>query len=412
MYYKRLVDDKIKEILPKTGCVLITGPKFCGKTETASQIAKTTVLFEDPLLAPEYIAKSKINPFLLLEGEKPLLIDEWQDIPVVWDTIRTYVDRNKSIGEFIITGSTSRANTQTKHTGAGRFAEIDMSVMSLYESMDSSGVVSLGDLFSQKEINGKNTTTLKDYARFIVRGGWPLRVITNNTKQSDLKLYLQKVIENDIANYSSRKRNINIANAALHSLARNISSLVSLPTMLSDIEKIYKRISLNTLMDYLDILKKLKIYYEIPAYQRSFMSLSSATTSKKKELIDPSLATILLGITENNIFNDMRMFGFLFESLAIRDLKIYIEHLGGSISYFRDASGNEVDAIVQLDGKIGAIEIKLGSGFLEEAINNLNKIEKSFGRKFDFKAVINGGNTIAKSLTDNIYIVPLTALKP
>ena len=420
-YTKRLVDDEISELLKMFGAISIEGPKYCGKTWTALNHANSSVLLTKTDNPNSDYQKALINRELIYTNKYPELIDEWQSIEQIWDDVRTKCDEDGKSGKFILTGSSVPARPdKIFHSGAGRIYKLNMYTMSLFESGDSEGLVSLSDLFKGKNIavNLKEKPTLQNYADLIIRGGWPASL--NFAKKNYYRLpisYINDVLDHDI-NYDGVTRDKEKMRLLLRSLARNESTLVTNEKLINDIENYSTeenyQISRNTIADYLNILKNIHLLQDQLPFSKSIRSSVRVGKTVKRHFIDPSLACAVLGLKQEQLMNDLELFGFMFESLAIRDLRIYIEYLDGHIYHFHNNNtGEEVDAILELrDGSYGAIEIKLGVGKIDEAASNLLKFSESCEIPPKFLCVISGMIDYAYKREDGVYVIPLTALKP
>lgn len=416
-YLPRVVDQLVEDKLSYMGAILIEGCKWCGKSTTASQHSKSKIEFQDPDKKKDYDFINNTKPSLFLDGEKPRLFDEWQMYPVIWDSIRNDVDKTGLKGQYILTGSAKPKKGSTMHTGTGRFSRIKMRPMSLYESGDSNGKVSLKDILDGKDISATNELELEDIASIIVRGGWPASLdIKGNNKYKVAKEYVASLIEEDVNTIDGIERNPSKMRAVLKSLARNVSTPVSNSTIIEDVKKEFiDEISRPTLDDYLNTLEKLFVIENVEATNLNIRSTIPLRMKSKLEFVDPSIATAILGLTKEDLIRDLNYFGFLFENMCIRDLKIYSELLDGEISYYRDKTDFEVDAILKMeDGKWGAIEIKLGSGYIEEAAQNLlkfkNKVDISKSGEPTFLMVLSGSNYSYRR-EDGVYVVSIGSLK-
>ena len=422
-YKKRLIDDKITDYLKLFGAISIEGPKWCGKTWTAKNHANSAVYLDDSAENFDTKAKAKMDVSLILDGEAPELIDEWSEVPEIWDAVRHRCDRDKTKGKYILTESTTLRKKEDAekihHSGAGRIDRMKMYSMSLYETGDSSGKASLKALFEGTQKNvATDKTTLDMLAKYIVRGGWPENL---NVEDKFIHIlpqsYLKAVLNFDI-NKDGINRDINKMNMLLKSLARNESTVVSNSTLVSDIEDYTSnndyQLSRNTIADYLNVLSKLYLIENQVAYTINLRSKDVAGKTPKRHFTDPSLACAALEITKDKLMNDIRTFGLMFESLVEHDLRVYIESLGGRLYHYRNnKNGLEIDAIVELsDSEYGAIEIKLGSDEIEAAKQSLIKFEKETQIKPKFKCIICGlWDAVVKDPKTGIYIIPLTALK-
>ena len=419
-YKERLIDKKINRYLETFGAILIEGPKWCGKTWTALNHAESAVY------VTETSAKrlALINPKNIFKDKRPQLIDEWQIVPSIWDSVRHECDRGKGPGNFILTGSTTlkkeMQRKQVFHSGAGRFARLKMETMSLYESLDSSGVVSITDMLENKNIN-KNTGEVKirELATLLIRGGWPesLKVKKENYPLIP-KSYIDSILNVEL-NAEDKARDKNKMNMLLKSLARNESTTVSNKTIIKDIDEYESGNNIlssrTTLLDYLDFLERLHLIKNQESYSSNYRSPERVGKLVKRHFVDPSLACSLLNLNVDKLIGDLNTFGFLFEALVERDLRIYMDYLDGKIYHFRDnISGLEVDTILEFeDGEYAAVEIKLGYNEVDDAIKNLKEFYNKMVKKPKFMCVIVGVLEAAyKDPDTSIYVVPITALKP
>lgn len=416
-YLPRIVDKEIEELLEFMGGVLIEGPKWCGKSTTAKQHAKSILEFQNPDKKNDFDNITKTKPSLFLDGEKPRLFDEWQMYPVVWDSIRTDVDHTGLKGQYILTGSAKPSEGETMHTGTGRISRILMRPMSLYESKDSDGKVSMQDIFKGNDIEATSSLSLEDISNAIVRGGWPAALnIQGNSKYKIASEYVKSLLHEEVKFAKDIEINPNKMLAVLRSLARNISTPVANSTLIEDVKNYFDNsISRPTLNDYLNTLEKLFVIENINATNLNFRSKSSLRAKPKKEFVDPSIATAILELTPNDLLKDLNLFGFLFECMCIRDLKVYTQKNNAELTFYRDENNFEVDAILRSQsGKWGAIEIKLGAGYIEEAAQNLLKFEKKVDTKKcgkpSFLMVLTGANYSYKR-DDGVYVVSIGNLK-
>ena len=419
-YQERLIDNKIKKYLTIFGAVSIEGPKWCGKTWTSLNHANSVAYLTD---------KSKrdlanIDPKYIFTQDYPQLVDEWQLVPSIWDSIRNACDEDNKKGKFILTGSTTLTKEEKEnevfHTGTGRIVTIKMNPMSLYESKDSTGDVSITDMLNNtvKEKYVKKIE-LYDIAKLIIRGGWPTNINTN-IEDIDIipKGYIDSIISKDIHERKDKKRDSNKMRMLLRSLSRNESSIASINTIIKDIEEYEQNPEIenrNTVNDYISVLDSLYLTSNQEAFSINYRSSNRIGKSPKRHLIDPSLACASLDLSIEKLMNDLNTFGFMFESLVERDLRIYMDYLDGHIYHFRDnTSGLEVDAILEFrDGNFGAIEIKLSENHIEEAKENLIKFYNNVEKKPKFMCIIVGHyEAIVKDPTTGIYIIPITSLKP
>ena len=416
-YLPRIVDTEIEELMEIMGAVLIEGCKWCGKSTTGAHHAKSIIEFQNPDRKQEYDEIKNTKPSLFLNGEKPRMFDEWQMYPVVWDSIRTDVDHSGKKGQYILTGSAKPSEGETMHTGTGRISRVLMRPMSLYESKESTGEVSFNDVLEGKDISGVSKLSLEDLASIIVRGGWPASIeVGSSAKYRFAKEYVKSLIREEVKKVDSVERNPEKMQNVLRSLARNISTSVSNSTIEGDVKNNFDDdISRPTLNDYLNTLEKLFVIENVNATNLNFRSKYALRTKPKKYFVDPSIATAILEITPNDLIMDLNTFGFMFESLCMRDLKIYTQSYGGDITFYRDEKDFEVDAIFRTSsGKWGAIEIKLGAGYIDEAANNLLK----FKERVDiekcgepaFLAVLTGAKYSYKR-DDGVYVISIGTLK-
>ncbi len=416
-YLPRIVDKEIDELMEIMGAVLIEGCKWCGKSTTGLHHAKSVIEFQNPDRKQEYDEIKNTKPSLFLSGEKPRMFDEWQMYPVVWDSIRTDVDHTSKKGQYILTGSAKPSEGETMHTGTGRISRVLMRPMSLFESKESTGEVSFSDILEGKDISGVSKLSLEDLASIIVRGGWPAAIeIKSDAKYRFAKEYVKSLIHEEVKKVDNIERNPEKMLSVLRSLARNISTSVSVSTLESDVKNYFDDdISRPTLLDYLNTLEKLFVIEDVNATNLHFRSKYALRTKPKKYFVDPSIATAILEMSSKDLINDLNTFGFMFESLCMRDLKVYTQSFGGEITFYRDEKDFEVDAIFRTSsGKWGAIEIKLGSGYVEEAANNLLKFKERVDIKKcgepAFLMVLTGADYSYKR-KDGVYVVSIGTLK-
>lgn len=423
-YFPRYLDDILEEMLTYVGAVLIVGPKWVGKTTTAERHAKSILKMQDPDMIKSYLATVEIKPSILLQGETPRLIDEWQVAPIIWDAVRAKVDEIGKTGLFILTGSTSIDRSKIMHSGTGRIARLMMYPMSLYESNDSNGKISLTALFDNKkiDIDGiKSNLSIEDLILTACRGGWPTTL--DKDKKSSImiaKLYLDNICEEDCSSVDGVKRDPRRMRTILSSYARNISTLASGKTLLDDVSANDINMDSRTLKSYLTALEKLYVIEEVPAWCPNIRSASAIRSSNKREFIDPSIAVAALNLSPELLLHDLNTFGFIFETLCIRDLKVYSYKLGGSVSYYHDKYGLEADCVLHLnDGRCALIEFKLGGKQIDEGAKHLLKIkelilkankENKNIKEPDLLMVITGGE-MAYTRKDGVRVVPIGCLK-
>lgn len=416
-YLPRIVDTEISELMEIMGAVLIEGCKWCGKSTTGFYHSKSMIEFQNPDKKQEYDDIKNTKPSLFLNGEKPRMFDEWQMYPVVWDAIRTDVDHTRLKGQYILTGSARPSEGETMHTGTGRISRVLMRPMSLFESGESTGDVSFSDILNGKDISGVSKLSLNDIASIIVRGGWPASIeVRSDAKYRFAKEYVKSLVHEEVKKLDGVERNPEKMQVVLRSLARNISTQVSNSTIEGDIKNVFDNdISRPTLNDYLNTLEKLFVIEDVNATNLNFRSKYALRTKPKKYFVDPSIATAILGIKPNDLIDDLNTFGFMFESLCIRDLKIYTQSYGGSITFYRDEKDFEVDAIFRTsNGKWGAIEIKLGAGYVDDAARNLLKFSERVDTnkcgKPSFLMVLTGTDYSYRR-DDGVYVVSIGTLR-
>lgn len=422
-YRPRIADKILEEQMETFGGVLIKGPKGCGKTSTAKQKANTVIEFQNEDERENLLSIASFRPSLLLQGEKPILLDEWQDAPKMWGAVRKAIDDDMAIGEYILTGSTS-SDVVPPHTGTLRISTMNMDPMSLFESGDSNGEVSLRALFEGNGFDAVSSPLSLDELFFVTaRGGWPLSLFG---KSDEAKLRVAKELfastcSRDINRVDGVKRRETIARRILRSYARNICTLATDDTLYGDSHG-EEAIAKKTFYEYVEALNKLYIVKDIEAWNPSIRSKDAIRSSPKKNLVDPSLAVAALGIGPKYFLQDLRYFGFLFESLCMRDLRVYSSALGGTLSYYHDRYGLECDAALHLeDGRYALIECKLGANGFEEGAKNLLKMEELIKqRNIDEPAtpmplptlkIILTGEKYGYKREDGIYIIPIGCLR-
>lgn len=416
-YKERLIDKKITECIKIFGAISIVGPKWCGKTWTSLAHANTVKYINTNDKKLFNLAQMDTNQ--ILTGDYPILIDEWQLVPEIWDCVRRKCDEDKTKGKYILTGSATEKEKAVNHSGAGRICKLSMDTMSLFETGDSSGSVSLNDLFSPNKVTNHNSKelTLEDIANLIFKGGWPEN-INKLPKESQMvaKSYIENILDKDINEIDDVKRDRNKMEMLLKSLARNESTLASNETLIKDIiENEYDSINKETVGEYLNVLQRLHLIQNQPAFNPNIRSRDNVGKTAKRHLTDPSLACALLGLNYTKLIEDLNTFGFLFEALVERDLRIYTNYNEGELRHFRNnVTGLEVDAIViNENGEYGAIEIKLGANQIEEAKANLLNFYDKVDKKPKFMCIICGlWSSVVKDPETGIYILPITALKP
>lgn len=420
-YYPRIADEILEFKLESSGAVIIIGPKWCGKSTTALQKANSVVYMQDSENCENNKALAKNAPSLFLSGKTPRLIDEWQIIPFIKDAIRFEIDKRDEFGQFILTGSaTPISEDPNSHSGIGRITTMIMRTMSLYESKDSNGSISLKSIFDGLEITPAiSNVDLLRYAFLICRGGWPKSVGLSDRIALQLAInYYDGLIEEDISKVDGIRRDRDRASLILRAYSRNIGSQASFSTLKNDLEVNYGgTIDEDTIVSYVNALKKLFVIEELRAWCPYLRSKTVIRTSNTRQLIDPSIGCAALDIGPQDLINDLNTMGFYFESMAIRDLRIYAEKLGGNVYHYRDSKGREVDAVIHLrNGDYGLVEIKMcDNEKIEESCRKLikfvNDIDDSKMRKPKFLMVITATEYAYKRKEDGIYIVPLACLK-
>ncbi|MGI6710438.1 MAG: ATP-binding protein [Bacilli bacterium] len=421
-YRKRIIDKKISENLKIFGALCIEGPKWCGKTWTALNHANSVIYIGNPERNFQNRTLASLDPLSVLKGEYPRLIDEWQEVPSLWDAVRFEVDKNAIRGQFILTGSSTPQHKGILHSGTGRIDKIKMRTMSLYESSDSSGDVSLIELFDNKvKTQQTKKVSLEELIEFVVRGGWPMSLGLSEEQYTKIpQSYIESIITDDLEKLDGIKREQKKIRALFKSLARNESTLASNKVLKNDILEFEKEsISEDIIPVYLDLLDRMFLIENQPSFNPNYRSKDRVAKSPKRHFIDPSLAVAALGLSSKMLYNDLEFFGLLFESLVIRDLRIYADAHSGKVYHYKHFDTNhEIDAIVELqDGRWIAIEIKLGANQIDEAAKKLLKINESL--KKDPKAsrpcalvIICGLLDVTYKREDGVIVIPLTSLKP
>ena len=415
-YIPRIADEILKEKLETSGAVWIRGPKWCGKTWTAKQQARSSLMMQDPDQTLNYLRTAGVKPSLLLEGDTPRLLDEWQMAPVLWDAVRYAVDIRAENGQFILTGSTLPLDHEVKHSGTGRITRMLMRPMSLFESGESTGQVSLNELFNGDEPFGKTKMEIEELAFVTARGGWPAAIgVSNKIALAQANQYLEAVVDTDISEADGVRRDPSKVRTFLKSIARNIASTASLETIRNDIKGEDESLSTLTIRSYINALERIFVIEEQPAWEPALRSKTAIRTSPKRHFVDPSIAVVALGTNPEGLLKDFNTFGLLFESLCIRDLRIYSQSIGGNVYHYRDKTELEVDAIVSLhDGRWGAIEIKLGQKQIEIASENLLKLKEKVDEEKmqppSFLMVLTG-NGFAIKQKNGVLVVPIGCLK-
>lgn len=422
-YVERIIDKEIKRKLKIVGAIEIKGPKWCGKTTSAKQVAKSVIEMQNPEMAENYLALAQTKPSLLLEGEKPRLIDEWQLAPNLWNAVRYDVDKSGEKGQYILTGSATPNDKEKSylHSGVGRFAIINMKPFTLYESGDSNGKISLKDIFDKKiNIDGiKSNLTYEKLAYILCRGGWPAVLSLEEDEALDIaKNYIDVLCDKDISEVDNITRNPRLARTILRAYSRQVSTIDSDKSLYDDVISNYAEITEKTIIDYLHAFERLHIIEEIDSWNPNIRSKTAIRSSKKKTMIDPSLAVASLGVSPKDIMLDVNTFGLLFENMVDRDLSVYVNSIGGYVQHYRDRYGLECDCVVHLDdGRYGLIEVKLGGlKGIKEGEEHLLKLKGLIDgnekmRKPEFLMIITGFTDIAYTTADGIHVVPIGCLK-
>ena len=419
-YYQRVSDKVLLEHLESKGAVLIEGAKWCGKTTSAKHIAKSVIEMDRPDMTEQYQQMARINPSNLLAGKVPHLIDEWQIATNIWNAVRYEVDRRGEFGQFILTGSSvPAALDESMHTGTGRIVRMQMRPMSLFESKDSTGQVSLMDLFNKKDISTVDNHSIDEIAFLICRGGWPAAL--NHSKKIALKQafdYYDAVVNDDISRVDRVKRDSERTKRILKSYARNVATQASLETIRSDvISNDVETFDKEALYGYLNALKRIFVIEDSPAWNPNLRSKTAIRTSDTRYFVDPSIAVAALGLGPTDLVNNLELMGLIFENLCVRDLRIYADALDGSVYHYRDKTGLECDAVIHLrNGSYGLVEVKLGGDqSINEGAESLlkltSKIDTEKMKKPAFLMVLCGVAPFAYKREDGVFVVPITCLK-
>lgn len=420
-YKHRIADGILEKKLRSKGAVLIEGPKWCGKTTTAEQQARSILYMDNPASFESNLQMAEIDPGILLEGDTPRLIDEWQLAPKLWDTMRFEVDHRHQVGQFILTGSAVPSDEESmKHSGTGRFSWLTMRPMSLYESGESNGKVSLSHLFESREnIVATNSLRIDDIAFLICRGGWPFAC----SLQGDAALaqafdYVDAVIKKDVSRVDGTNRHITTTRLLMRSYARNQGSQATIGTIVADMmTNDENEIGIKTAGSYLDALRKIFVIEDSEAWNPNLRSKTAIRTANTRYFIDPSIGTAVLGLGPKDLINDLNTMGLFFETLCVRDLRIFADALDGQVFHYRDKSGLECDAVIHLrNGRYGLVEIKLGGDrLINEGASNLlalvDKINTDKMKEPSFLMVLTGTGDFAYRRKDGVYVVPIGCLK-
>jgi predicted AAA+ superfamily ATPase len=422
-YLNRIADKVLDYALEASGAVLIEGPKWCGKTRTGSEKAASALYMQDPDQTASYLKAADTKPSLLLKGDTPRLIDEWQIAPVLWDAVRFAIDQRRETGQFILTGSAVPKDNAVLHTGTGRISRILMRPMSLFESLESNGTISLKSLFDKTasddgsdSMEAVSALTIERLAFALIRGGWPAAI----GKKESVALrqvydYVDAVINIDVSRVDDVQKSPARIRALMRSLARNVSTAANITTIHKDIAGDEETISEKTISVYLNALRRIFVVEDLPAWNPAMRSKTALRTTPKRHFVDPSIAAAVLRANSSHLLSDFNTFGLLFESLCIRDLRVYAQVIDGEVFHYRDKSGLEADAIVHLkDGRWGAVEVKMGAKEIEAAAENLkalrNKINLNKMKEPSFLMVLTAGE-LGYRRNDGVYIVPIGCLR-
>ncbi len=426
-YTPRIIDRILKDELDAIGAVLLEGPKACGKTTTAEQAANSVIYMDDPVRRNQYLQMVETDISYILDGATPRLIDEWQIAPKIWDAVRYEVDHRHSDGQFILTGSAGppkQDKEEMRHSGTGRFSWLMMRPMSLWESHDSNGDVSLSDLFHKdgsSPVRGTNALNLSNIAFLTCRGGWP-RAVDKGMEKSALRHainYYEAIVRNDISRVDDVERDEQRVRRIMRSYARHQGTQASAVTILKDISNNdTAEISDKTIYSYINALKSIFVIEDMPAWSPNLRSKSAIRSLDTRYYVDPSIACAALGLGPDDLINDLNTFGFMFEGLCVRDLRVYAQAIDGTVFHFRDKSGLECDAVVHLrNGNFGLIEIKLGGDkLIEEGAKNLltlkERIDTTRMKAPSFTMVLTAVGDYAYTRTDGVIVAPIGCLKP
>ena len=416
-YLSRIADSVLEKALEAFGAVLIEGPKWCGKTWTAKEKAKSVLFMQDPDHNASYLKAADTKPSLLLKGDTPRLIDEWQTAPVLWDAVRFAVDQRGNRGQFILTGSAVPKDNAVQHTGTGRISRMIMRPMTLFESLESGGSVSLTDLFNGTT-DGEciSDLTIEELAFALTRGGWPASVgEKESVAMRQVYEYVDAVINMDISRVDEVEKSPARVRALMRSLARNISTTAAISTIQGDMASDEETISDKTISSYLNALRRIFVVEDLPAWSPAMRSKTTIRTSSKRHFVDPSIATAVLRATPESLLQDFNTFGLLFESLCVRDLRIYAQAIDGDVFHYRDRNDLEADAVVHLkDGRWGAIEVKMGAKEIETAAENLKTLRKKVNTE-KMKApsflMVMTATELGYQRKDGVYITPAGCLR-
>ena len=417
-YKNRIADKELQELLESSGAVLIEGAKWCGKTSTGLHLAKSVIYMQDEDNAAMYKQMASTKPSLLLEGETPRLIDEWQDAPNLWNAVRFTIDQRRSTNQFILTGSAVPKDDNSRHSGTGRIARFRMRPMSLWESDESNGKISLSQLFANEiDVAETSELTLENLAFSLCRGGWPASLQKNDTVAlRTARNYVDEVVELDVHRVDGVERNAQRVRKLLQSLSRNVSTMASNETIMADVSTNDTTLSPTTFASYMNAFRRIFLIDDVEAWMPSLRSRTAIRTSAKRHFVDPSIPAVLLRLTPESLLKDFKTFGFLFEDLCARDLRIYTQAIDGDVYHYRDKNELECDLIIsRRNGQWAGVEVKLGKNEEDDAAAHLlklmDKIDENKMQKPSFLMILTAGQ-FAYRRKDGVYVVPIGCLKP
>lgn len=423
-YLPRLADGELNLRLQAFGATLIVGPKWCGKTTTAQQVAKSSISLQNSDMLASYQLSGETKPSLLLAGDKPRLLDEWQVVPQLWDAVRHQVDISSDKGLFILTGSNAVDETKIMHSGIGRISRMKMYPMSLFESGESNGSVSLADIFDGAQVEAHSDLSVEQLIFATCRGGWPsaLDIASDSAKLLVAQDYIDGICQTEISSVDGARRDVSKTRVLLRSYARNVATLAKNTNILQDINANGATLSVGAMDSYINALERLFVVEDIPAWCPAIRSASAIRSGKKRLFVDPSIAVAALGVDPRYFWTDLKTFGFLFENLCARDLKAYSQTLGGELSYYHDRYGLEADFVLHLkDGRYALIECKLGSSEIEQGAKHLLQLNQLLQQHNSDNAacpialpsamVVLTGGQVSYRRADGVYVVALGCLR-
>ena len=416
-YLNRIADKVLDTVLESSGAVLIEGPKWCGKTRTAAEKSKSVIYMQDPDKSVSYLKAADTKPSLLLQGDTPRLIDEWQEAPVLWDAVRFAVDQRQKSGQFILTGSAVPKDGVVKHSGTGRISRLQLRTMSLFESMESNGSISLKQLFDGTASGDcMSSLSIENLAHALTRGGWPASI--GEKESVSLRRvydYVDAVINLDISRVDGVDKSPARVRNLMRSLSRNISTTATIETIRADIAENKEAVSVKTISMYLNALRRIYVVEDLPAWNPAMRSKTTIRSSPKRHFCDPSIAAAVMRADSDALLGDFNTFGLLFESLCVRDLRVYAWANDGEVFHYRDKNGLEADAVIHLkDGRWGAVEVKMGAKEIEAAAENLkilrNKVNRDKMQEPSFLMVLTA-TEFGYKRDDGVFIVPIGCLR-